>query len=328
MSHATKPAAVSQQPQGKPGAVPAAEPELELKVLGESRYDQVTSFLMAVVLGAIMVVGWLALVYATTQAYASRVTSPLHIIDVEGGGGGTPEGMAGSTEKIDIAGADAAAMASNNEEPAGEFEQPSVQETPAAMLDAAAEAGQSMAEVDLGPVMSHGGPVASGKRASKLGTGGPGLGYGPGDGGVAREQRWSIIYDAGQPSEEYARQLDALGVELAVVADANQLQYASNFSSPHPTTRFGAGSRDNRLYFLWQGRGRRTSDIALLAKAGIQVGEGPLFQFYPAAVETRLAELEVRYRGRQPGEIRVTRFRVVQKGGRYDFEVVAQETLR
>jgi hypothetical protein len=305
-----------------------AQPVLEAKVLGESTYDRVTSMLMAVVLGAIMLVGWLGLVYVTTQAYAARVTSPLQIIDVYGGGGGTPEGTAGSTEKIDVAGADAEAMASNNEEPAGEFEQPSVQETPAAMLDAAAEAGQNLAEVDLGPVMSSGGPIASGKRASKLGTGGPGLGFGPGDGGVAREQRWSIIYDPGQTIEDYARQLDALGVELAVVADQNQLQYASRFSSPNPSTRFGPGSRDDRLYFLWQGRGRRGSDIALLQKAGIQVGEGAVFQFYPPGVETRLADLEVRYRGRQPAEIRVTRFRVAHRGVSYDFEVVAQETLR
>ena len=84
------------------------EPEqvLEVKVLGESKYDQVTSLLMAVVLGAILVVGWLALVYVSNQAYASRVTSPLQIIDVFGGGGGSPEGTAGSTEKIDVAGAD------------------------------------------------------------------------------------------------------------------------------------------------------------------------------------------------------------------------------
>jgi hypothetical protein len=323
VSQATQPANLAQG-----GSKTEQESSIELKVLGESRYDRVTSLLMAVVLGAILVVGLLALVYITTQAYAARVTSPLHVIDVEGGGGGSPEGTPGSTEKIDIAGADAAAMASNNEEPAGAFEQPSVQETPAAMLDAAAEAGTSLAEVDLAPVMSHGGPVASGKRASRIGTGGPGLGYGPGDGGVAREQRWSVIYDSGQPSEEYARQLDALGVELAVVADQNQLHYAWNFSSPQPGTRFGPGSQDNRLYFLWQGRGRRASDIALLAKAGISVGEGVVFQFYPPGVETKLAELEVRYRGRQPSEIRVTRFRVVQKGGRYDFEVVAQETLR
>jgi hypothetical protein len=302
--------------------------ELELKVLGESKFDQVSSFLMAVVLSAILVVGWLGLIYVTNQAYASRVTAPLQIVDVFGGGGGSPEGTPGSTEKIDIPGADAAAMASNNEEPAGDFEQPSVQQLPGAMLETVVEAGQNLAEADIGPVMPSGGPVASGKRASKLGTGGPGLGYGPGDGGVAREQRWSIIYDPGQTADEYARQLDALRVQLAVVVDQNQLHYAWNFSSARPDTRFGVGRTDHRLYFLWQGRGRKAQDIALLQKAGIEVGEGVVLQFYPPEAETRLAELEVRYRGRSAAEIRVTRFRVVPKGGTYDFEVVAQETLR
>jgi hypothetical protein len=304
------------------------EDELAPRVIGESKFDRVSSFLMAVVLGAILVVGWLGLIYITNQAYAGRVTAPLQIIEVFGGGGGSPEGTPGSTEKIDIAGADAAATASNNEEPAGQFEQPSVQQLPGAMLETVVESGQNLAEVDIGPVMASGGPVASGKRSSKLGTGGPGFGYGPGDGGVAREQRWSIIYDPGQTADEYARQIDALRVQLAVVIDQNQLQYAWNFSSAKPDTRFGVGRNDHRLYFLWQGRGRKVSDIALLQKAGIEVGEGVVLQFYPPEVETRLAELEVRYRGKSPAEIRVTRFRVAAKGGSYDFEVVAQELLR
>jgi hypothetical protein len=38
--------------------------------------------------------------------------------------------------------------------------------------------------------------------------------------------------------------------------------------------------------------------------------------------------MEVRYRGRQPSEIRVTRFGVVPREGGYGFEVLAQETLR
>jgi hypothetical protein len=256
------------------------------------------------------------------------VSAPLQIVEVFGGGGGSPEGTPGSTEKVDVAGADPAPLASNNEEEAGDFEEPSVQAAPGAMLDAVAEAGSGLAEVDLGPVMPSGGPIASGKRASKLGTGGPGLGFGPGDGGVAREQRWSIVYNPGQTPEEYARQLDALGVEFAVVAGPDQLTYISNFSSPEPTKRFGSGRSDGRLYFLWQGRGRKDSDIALLRKAGIDVGEGVVLQFYPRGVEDQLAQLEVRYRGRQPGEIRVTRFSVVPKGDGYGFQVLAQETLR
>jgi hypothetical protein len=303
------------------------EPEVEVKVLGESKYDQITSLLMAILCGAILVVGWLGIVYVSTQAYAARVSAPLQIIDVFGGGGGSPDGTEGSTEKIDIAGADAAPMASNNEEPAGDFEEPSVEQTPGAMLDVAVEAGQTLAEVDLGAVMPSGGSVASGKRASKIGTGGPGLGFGPGDGGVPAEQRWSIIYKQGQPADEYARQLDAIGVELAVIVPPDQLLYVSNFSSPTPTKRQAAGRGDHRLYFLWQGRGRKESDIALLTKAGVTVGD-TVFQFYPPGTERRLAELEVRYKGRQPAEIRVTRFTVVPSGNSYDFQVVAQEALR
>lgn len=298
------------------------------RVFGESGYDRVTSMLMAVVVGALIVVGWLALIYQTNQEYASRVTAPLQIIEVFGGGGGSPDGTPGSTEKIDVPGAEAAAQASNNPEDASDFEEPSVMRTPAAMLDAAADVGAGLAEVDVGAVMPSGGPVASGRRASKLGSGGPGLGFGPGDGGVPAEQRWSIIYNPGQTADEYARQLDAFGVELAVVSGANQLAYVSHFSEATPTVRYGSGQGDNRLYFLWQGRGRKVSDVALLKKAGIDVGEGVVMQFYPKAVEQQLAQLEVRYRGRQPAEVRVTRFGVVPQGDGYGFTVLAQETLR
>ena len=65
-------------------AVPATS---EPQVRGESSYDRVSSLLMAFVAGAFLVVGWLALIYATNQAYASRVTSPLEIVEVFGGVG-------------------------------------------------------------------------------------------------------------------------------------------------------------------------------------------------------------------------------------------------
>ncbi len=309
-----------------PAAGEAAESQPLVR--GESLYDRVSSFMMAVVVGALMIVGWLSLVYFTNQAYATRVTTPLEIVDVFGGGGGSPDGTPGSTEKIDVPGSDVAAQASNNEEVSGDFEEPSVQESPAAMLDAVAEAGENLAEVDIGAVMPNGGPVASGRRASKLGTGGPGLGFGPGDGGVPREQRWSIVFNPGQTLEEYARQLDFFNVELAIVSGKDQLTFVSNFSQAEPTKRFGSGQGDDRLYFLWQGRGRKASDVALLKKAGLDVGDGVVIQFYPKQVENTLAQLEVRYRGRQPAEIRVTRFSVVAKDDGYGFTVLAQETLR
>ena len=308
----------------------AVDPD-DPRVYGESPYDRVTSMLMAVVIGAAVVVGWLYLIYLTNEGLRTRVTSPLQIVEVFGGGGGSPDGAVGATEKIDVPGAAAAKAASNNDADAdaSDFEEPSVRATPAAMIDAVAEAGAGLAEVDVEAVMPNGGPVASGKRASKLGTGGPGLGFGAGDGGVPAEQRWSIIYHNGESPEEYARQLDALGVELAVVSGPNQLTYIARFSDAAPAKRYGSGQGDDRLYFLWQGRGRKASDVALLRKAGIEVGDGVVMQFYAKGVETQLSQLEVRFRGRQPLEIRFTRFAVVPAdGGGYTFKVVAQEPLR
>src|SRR5260370_345022 len=84
--------------------------------------------------------------------------------------------------------------------------------------DQVAVRGPSLAGGGVGRGRSRGGPVAGGRRSSKIGTGGPGLGFGRGDGGIPPEQRWSIIYNTGQSPEDYARQLDALGVELAVVS--------------------------------------------------------------------------------------------------------------
>lgn len=300
----------------------------EAKVFGESPYDRVIAMLLAVVVGAALVVGLLALVYYTNQEFATRVSAPLQIIDVFGGGGGSPDGTPGSTERIDVPGGDPQALASNNAEEAGDFEEPSVMETPAVMLDAVAEVGEGLADLEIGSVMPGGGPVAGGRRASKLGTGGPGLGFGPGDGGVPAEQRWSIVYNPGQTLEEYARQLDALGVELGVISGPNEIALVSKFSEASPSVRRSTGQGDQRLFFLWQGRGRKASDVALLKKAGIEVGEGVVIQFYPKGVERQLAELEVRFKGRQPAEIRVTRFNVVPQGEGYAFAVIAQEPLR
>jgi hypothetical protein len=190
-----------------------------------------------------------------------------------------------------------------------------------------AEASGELAELDLAAPVRSGGAVAGGKRSSKIGSGGPAFGFGPGDGGVRREQRWSIIFNPGQTQEEYARQLDALGVELATVSNGTMV-YASNFSSDTPRRRIASGQGDDRLYFLWQGRGRKGSDLDLLKKAGIDVGEGAIFQFYPKGVEETLAQMEVRHRGLQPSEIRVTRFSVVPRGDSYTFVVLDQQTLR
>ena len=154
-------------PPSADARAPGGESAPGLLIHGESGYDRVTSMLMAVIIGAVIIVGWLGLVYLTNRSYARSVPAPIEIIEVYGGGGGTPEGEEGSTERIDVPDAAAAAFASNNELSPAAFEEPAVQQTPSGMV----EALSTELFADLAEEMPQGGPVATGVRASKLGSG-------------------------------------------------------------------------------------------------------------------------------------------------------------
>ena len=237
---------------------------------------------MAVVLGAILVVGWLALVYVSNQAYASRVTPPLQIIEVGGGGGGSPDG----TRRLDREGrrrrrGGRGIRLEQRGEP-GDFEEPSVQQAPGAMLDAVVRGrrehgrgGPRRRDAQRRTGRQRQAGVQARHRRAR-----PGL--------RARRRRRLAASSAGASSsrraspEEYARQLDALGVELAVVVPPNQLLYVSNFSSPQPTKRYGTGQERPPPLLPLARSGRKASDVALLKKAGIEVGENVVLQFYPA----------------------------------------------
>ncbi len=307
----------------------AAVPVVEPRVLGESKFDRVSSALLAFVIGASLGVAFLFLMYLAEQAFNRRAPAPIEIIEVAGGGGGgSPDGTPGATEAMNIAGAEAGAQASNNMEEASSFEEPAVEMTSTAVIDALAEAPpDQMTDVDIADILPNAGAIASGKKTSKIGTG-KSFGFGPGPGGgFTREQRWVIVFKDGQTLDEYARQLDFLGVELATPTSTGGLDYASKFAAANPVRRTGLAAADQRLYFLWQGAGRKTTDVQLLARAGVTVGNKPIFQFYPKAVEDILVDKEVRFAGRQPGEIRSTRFQVVSAGNGYDVKVISQEPL-
>ena len=299
----------------------------EPQVHGESSYDRVTTALMAVVIGSLLVFIWVMVLYATKQAY-TRLSQRVEVIEVAGGGGGDPNGVPGESEAVEVPGAEAAENASNNETDADSFEDPQVMDTPAIPMDAIEDSALDTAAMDLAEPMTGNSVAAGGKRASKLPKGGghKGLGPGgPGNGGYSRDERWKIIYPPGQTLEEYARQLDHFKVELGAVVDGS-LQVASNFSGS-TTKRTINHTADKRLYFTWQGAGRKANDVALLRKAGINPGTGAIFQFYPADVEDDLSQMEVKYKGKQPAYIRRTVFQVIPEGGVFTFKVVSQDPL-
>lgn len=297
----------------------------EPQVLGESRYDKVTSLMMSMVFAAGLVVAWLGLIVVTNGGLPTKTLAKLNIIEVFGGGGGEEDGRPDQLESIDTGGA-AGDVASNNMTDATAFEEPQLQKIPESLLDAVVDSAQQSA--DLAPSMDRGGLTASGERRSRVGTGGPALGNGPGDGGVPSHLRWSVLYTQGQTPEEYARQLDFLRVELGVIVDG-KLQLASRFTQPTPARRtVTTGIGEDRLYFIWRGQGRKSADIELLRKAGIEVGDADVLQFYPKDVENAFKKLEVEFKGLSSAEIRSTVFRVVPNGDNYAIQVENQVPLR
>ena len=108
----------------------------------------------------------------------------------------------------------------------------------------------------MAEALPNAGPVASGRRSSKMGNSpiGYGFGGGPGDGGVAREQRWVIVFASEQKTaEEYARQLDFFGIELGVPFGTSSIEYASKLATGSPNRHTGLAKADKRLFFICHG---------------------------------------------------------------------------
>ena len=142
-----------------------------------------------------------------------------------------------------------------------DFQEPSFQQVNTTALDMSAPVNDSdsVAEVDISSPTASSAP-----RPSRIPTGRVGLGTGGyGDGGVRREQRWSVVYNQGQTADEYARQLDAFGVEVGVIKN-NAMLYVSKLSSASPQTRYGQHATDSRLFFVWQSNTRKAADVELL----------------------------------------------------------------
>ena len=318
-------------PDSSAAPTPEAKPEPEPPgpiIAGETRVDRISSGILSGIVGTAFAVGWIAIMLYTQRSFAARPLAPIEIIEVYGGGGGTPEGNPGETENIEISGAQLAEMASNNMEDASDFEEPKLEVTSSAVIDALADIPpEELSEVNLAEALPNAEMVATGKMSSKLGTGNP-FGFGPGPGGgVPREQRWSLVFPEGQTVDQYARQLDFFNIVLAVPSGSSTMDYVQNFASPTPSRVTGPPDQ-TRMYLLWQGAGRKATDIELMQKAGIAVGNRAIFQYLPPELEETLVQMEVRYKGRQPAQIRKTRFQVISaNGGRYEFRVQSQDPM-
>lgn len=166
----------------------------------------------------------------------------------------------------------------------------------------------------------------SGKPGSAKGTGRRALGSGNGTGGFPREQRWFVKFGERSAVNEYAKQLEFFGIELGALLPDGRLAYLTKPTAAVPEVRYvNSGAAESRLYMTWQGGERRTADVQIFAKAGVEIrGDTVIFHFYPKKVENELAQLELAYRNRPVSQIRRTYFSVDPEGTGYKFTVFRQ----
>lgn len=286
-------------------------PEIHTPVLRVTRYDLVSSTMIAVVIGLIISVICLFIWWNSTRIADPKTDVELEIIQSPGG---FADGAPDETLKLDS--------------PEPETSDPSlsevadesqIEETFDNVVELSAEASNQVEkqfEID---------DSTAGNPGKATGTGRRPLGEGSGVGGYPREQRWIVTYNDRSGLSAYSRMLDHFGIELGALLPGGTLVYLKDLSSPSPTKRTEtSGLNEKRLYMTWQGGGRRQGDLQLFKKASVDATGTTIFHFYPQETEQRMAKLEQAYRNRDPKDIRRTYFSVVQSGGGYQFEVTNQ----
>ncbi len=138
---------------------------------------------------------------------------------------------------------------------------------------------------------------------------------------------WEIIFEDGTTTEEYTRQVDQFKIEIGAVSKSGKVEYISKVSGKKPEKRVSRKEGEYRFATEWKKGNLHATDRKLLAKAGITSEGKQLLHYFPADVQSQLSALERAYAGREPSEIRRTRFlvRPKAKGDDYEFVVIEQD---
>ncbi|TWU40691.1 hypothetical protein [Novipirellula artificiosorum] len=150
---------------------------------------------------------------------------------------------------------------------------------------------------------------------------------------VSRSDRWHLQFTANR-LEDYAKQLDHFGIEVGVVGGSIQgVDVARQLSGDPVKERILDSASEKRLYFRWTTPSPLMQyDQALLLRAGIDSEDRHVLKFIPATLEETLAKTELDYaitHGRKSAhEITKTVFESVPTANGYAFIVVSQRYRR
>jgi hypothetical protein len=147
---------------------------------------------------------------------------------------------------------------------------------------------------------------------------------------AAERAAWEVTFPDDITMEEYARQLDYFGIEIAAVSPDDKVESIARVSQQKPQKRVGRRADDERLYIGWKSGTLHAADRRLLLRAGINSNRKELIHYFPAETQRRMQQLERAYAGRDPREIHRTRFEIrkLAADDGYEFVVMEQDPPR
>ncbi len=147
---------------------------------------------------------------------------------------------------------------------------------------------------------------------------------------AAERADWEVTFPDDITIEEYARQLDYFGIEIAAVSSDDKVESIARVSQPKPEKRVGRRTDDERLYIGWKSGTLHAADRRLLLKAGINSNRKELIHYFPLETQRLMQQVERAYAGREPREIHRTRFEIrkLAADDGYEFVVAEQDPPR
>ena len=246
-----------------------------------SRFDLVTSFLTSVMILLGSGVGILFLIWALSTSHITT-SEPLPVSRISFASLGIPDA-----------------------EP--EFEVPTQSETESLAEPTLQDTVSEISTIQLSGIAQSDSNDAATSLGDPRGTKQGNIGDGTdeiGNNQVPAFERWNLTFQAAN-AEAYARQLDALGIELAVFGGGKlSIDCLTSLSSNPRHYRIDEPKNEQRLYFSWLEQQSSQTLIAYekqwLRAASIPTQNRHLIKFIPPQLESELADAELTY-ARQHG---------------------------